>query len=140
MAIVVTAKVLGPELGIAGAVGAIVFAVVIGAIMHLIYRKEELDRANSSRRGFEGDEAEQPLHVVVTFFALMIGMLVFANWAAADNQTWMRIYELEKMDNHVGAGSGVWRTTDLSLAVARAAAVNTGRPGSGRGIDCTRHT
>lgn len=93
MAIVVTAKVLGPELGIARAVGAIVFAVVIGAIMHLIYRKEELDRANISRRGFEGDEAEQPLHVVVTFFALMIGMLVFANWAAADNQTWMRIYD-----------------------------------------------
>ena len=34
MAIVVTAKVLGPELGIARAVGAIIFAVVIGACMY----------------------------------------------------------------------------------------------------------
>jgi len=41
MAIVVTAKVLGAELGIARAVGAIVFALVIGAIMHLLYRREE---------------------------------------------------------------------------------------------------
>src|SRR5210317_1456894 len=41
MAVVVTAKVLGFELGVARAVGAIVFAVVIGGIMHFIYRKEE---------------------------------------------------------------------------------------------------
>ena len=37
MAIVVTAKVLGVELGIARAVGAIVFAIVIGAVMHFLY-------------------------------------------------------------------------------------------------------
>ena len=57
MAIVVTAKVLGAELGIARAVGAIIFAVVIGAIMHLIYRQEEADRAQaSSARGFAAEE------------------------------------------------------------------------------------
>ena len=93
MAIVVTAKVLGPELGFARAVGAIVFAVVIGAIMHLIYRKEESARAQLSTPGFEAGEAERPLGIVVAFFALMIGILVFANWAAADSSVWMRIYE-----------------------------------------------
>jgi uncharacterized membrane protein YraQ (UPF0718 family) len=93
MAIVVTAKVLGPELGIARALGAIVFAVIIGAIMHLIYRKEESARAQASTRGFEAEEQGKTLGVVVTFFALMIGILVFANWAAADNPTWMWIYE-----------------------------------------------
>lgn len=92
MAIVVTAKVLGAELGIARGVGAIVFAVVIGAIMHLIYRKEEMARADASAQGFAADEAEKPLATVVAFFSLMIGILVFANWAAADSQLWMQIY------------------------------------------------
>jgi len=92
MAIVLTAKVLGPELGIARAVGAIVFAVVIGAIMHVIYRKEETARAQASARGFEAGEQEKPLSVVVTFFGLMVGILVFANWAAADSSAWMWIY------------------------------------------------
>jgi len=94
MAIVVTAKVLGAELGIARAVGAIIFAVVIGAIMHLIYRQEEADRAQaSSARGFAAEEQEKPLGVTVAFFSVMIGILVFANWAAADSSAWMRIYE-----------------------------------------------
>ena len=93
MAIVVTAKVLGPELGMARALGAIVFAVIIGAIMHLIYRREESERAQASTRGFEAEEQEKPFAAVVTFFALMIGILVFANWAAADSSSWMRIYE-----------------------------------------------
>ena len=92
MAIVVTAKVLGAELGIARGVGAIVFAVVIGAIMHLIYRKEEMARADASAQGFGADEAEKPFATVVTFFSLMIGILVFANWAAADSQFWMQVY------------------------------------------------
>ena len=95
MAIVVTAKVLGAEIGLARAVGAIVFAVVIGAIMHLIYRKEEAERSVSNARGFGGDEADKPVGVIALFFALMVGILVFANWAAADNQAWMAVYDLK---------------------------------------------
>lgn len=91
MAIVVTGKVLGAEMGIARAVGAIIFAVVIGAIMQLIYRKEELARTTSSR-GFEAGEQDKPLATVVAFFSLMIGILVFANWAAAESAGWMLIY------------------------------------------------
>ncbi|MDP2697652.1 permease [Thalassospira sp.] len=93
MAIVVTAKILGAELGIARAVGAIGFAVIIGLIMHLIYRKEEAARAASgSGRGFEDDGSEKPLSVTALFFLLMIGILVFANWAAADSPVWMAIH------------------------------------------------
>jgi len=91
MAIVVTGKVLGAEIGFARAVGAIVFAVVIGSIMHLIYRKEERARATTSR-GFEAGEQDKPLATVAAFFSLMIGILVFANWAAADSAGWMLIY------------------------------------------------
>ncbi|WP_290788625.1 permease, partial [Halomonas sp.] len=91
MAIVVTAKVLGFELGLARAIGAIVFAVVIGVIMHLIYRREEQARAKANARGFEG-ELSRPLGQVAVFFGLMVGILVFANWAVADSPAWMTIH------------------------------------------------
>ena len=93
MAIVVTAKVLGPELGIARALGAIIFSVVIGAIMHLLYRKEEIARASNAARGFGAEEQGKPLGSVIAFFGAMIAILVFANWATADSAVWMRIYE-----------------------------------------------
>lgn len=105
MAVVVTAKVLGAELGFARAVGAILFALVIGAIMHLIYRKEEAERSSGSKRGFSADEEEKPLSITVIFFSLMIGILVFANWSAADSKTWMAIYQWK------------WQITSL-LAIA----------------------
>lgn len=95
MAVVVTAKVLGAEIGIARAVGAIVFAIVIGAIMHLIYRKEEARRSVSNTRGFGGDSSEKPVGIIALFFALMVGILVFANWAAADSEAWMAIHALK---------------------------------------------
>jgi uncharacterized membrane protein YraQ (UPF0718 family) len=92
MAIVVTAKVLGAELGIARAVGAILFSLVIGAIMHLLYRREESERALKGSRGFAQDDDGHPLRDVVALFSLMIGILVFANWARADSAAWMAVY------------------------------------------------
>lgn len=92
MAVVVTAKVLGAELGLARAIGAIFFALVIGAIMHLIYRKEEAQRTVKNKRGFTGEDLDKPMSAIVLFFALMVGILVFANWAAADSAAWMQIY------------------------------------------------
>ena len=41
LAIVLTARILGPELGLARALGAVIFSVVIGLIMHLLFRKKE---------------------------------------------------------------------------------------------------
>lgn len=92
MAVVVTAKVLGAELGIARAVGAILFALVIGAIMHLIYRREEAARS-ATGKGFAAGESDQTLSAVIAFFSLLIAILVFANWAAADNPTWMLVHQ-----------------------------------------------
>jgi uncharacterized membrane protein YraQ (UPF0718 family) len=40
LSIILTARILGFELGLARAIGAIVFSVVIGLLMHFIYRKE----------------------------------------------------------------------------------------------------
>ncbi|HEY9036183.1 MAG TPA: permease [Pseudomonadales bacterium] len=68
MAIVVTAKVLGAEIGMARAMGAILFALVIGTIMHLIYRKEESERSIKNVSGFDEDGSDKPMAVVASFF------------------------------------------------------------------------
>ncbi len=80
LAIILTARILGPELGIARAVGAVVFSLVIGLLMHLIYRKEETARA-ASQVAMPQQEVSRPLWKNAAFFASMVGMLVFANWA-----------------------------------------------------------
>jgi hypothetical protein len=84
LAIILTARILGLELGIARAVGAIVFSVIIGLIMHFIYRKEELARANGQMNMPE-PEVRRPLWQNASFFAVMIGVLVFANWGASND-------------------------------------------------------
>jgi len=85
LAIVLTANVLGTEIGLARAIGAVVFAVVIGGLMHLIYRREEMARVAGAGQNplvMPGD-AGKPLGEVAAFFALLIGILVLANWAPA---------------------------------------------------------
>jgi hypothetical protein len=79
LAIILTARILGLELGIARAVGAIGFSVVIGLIMHFIYRKEELEKANG-QLGMPEPEVSRPLWKNAAFFFVMVGVLVFANW------------------------------------------------------------
>lgn len=84
LAIILTARILGIELGIARAVGAIGFSVLIGLIMHFIYRKEELEKANG-QMAMPEPEVSRPLWQNALFFAVMIGVLVFANWGAPND-------------------------------------------------------
>ncbi len=79
LAIVLTARVLGLKLGLARAVGAIVFSVVIGLLMHLIFRQEELARAEAAAQVPESG-VKRPLWQNLIYFGCMIGILVFANW------------------------------------------------------------
>jgi hypothetical protein len=80
LAIILTAAVLGPQMGAARAVGAVVFSIVIGLSMHLIFRKEEQDKAAASA-ALPQPDVERPLWKNAAFFAVMVGILVFANWA-----------------------------------------------------------
>lgn len=93
LAIVLTARVLGLELGIARAVGAIVFSVVIGLLMHLIYRKEEAEKVDA-QIAMPVQEVSRPLWQNGMFFAAMVAVLVFANWGRPDEMTgiWHFIY------------------------------------------------
>jgi len=80
LAIILTARVLGVEIGIARAVGAVIFSVVIGGSMHLIYRKEEADKTKA-QMAMPEVQVSRPLWKNALYFASMIGILVFANWA-----------------------------------------------------------
>ena len=86
LAIVMTAKVLGAQLGIARAVGAVSFAVVIGLLMAVIFRREEQEKV-AAAAALPEPEAGRPLWQTATFFAVQVGILVFANWGAASQTT-----------------------------------------------------
>jgi hypothetical protein len=83
LAIILTARVLGLEIGIARAVGAVVFSVVIGLLMALIFRKEEQQKADAARASPEPG-VKRPLWRNAVYFASMVGVLVFANWGKPD--------------------------------------------------------
>ena len=83
LAIVLTARVLGFELGAARAVAAIVFSLVIGLAMHLLFRSEEAAKA-AAQADLPEPEVKRPLWQTSFYFASMAAVLVFANWAAAE--------------------------------------------------------
>jgi uncharacterized membrane protein YraQ (UPF0718 family) len=82
LAIVLTARVIGWEMGLARAIGAVLFSIVIGLLMHFIFIKEERAKVQAAGEVYYGDdiESERPLWQTVLFFFSMIGILVFANW------------------------------------------------------------
>ncbi len=96
LAIILTARVLGLEIGIARAVGAIVFSIVIGLVMHLIYREEEVERANG-RVATPDIDPQRSLMQNGAYFTSMVGILVFANWARPTTNTglWFQIYSVK---------------------------------------------
>jgi len=86
LAIVMTAKVLGAPLGIARALGAVVFSVVIGLTMAFIFRHEEQAKV-AAAIALPEQEAGRPLSQTAAFFAVLVGILVFANWGDASQTT-----------------------------------------------------
>jgi len=86
LAIVMTARILGLQLGIARAVGAVLFSVIIGLIMHLIFRQEEGERQKQAL-GFEGGVESRPLWQTMLYFAFLILILIFLNWAKPNSAT-----------------------------------------------------
>ena len=96
LAIVLTARVLGVGIGAARAIGAVVFSIVIGLIMHFLFRKEEEAKVKAALHMPESDE-ERPLWQNVIYFATMVGLLIFATWGkpAEPNGLWHAIYSVK---------------------------------------------
>ena len=106
LAIVLTARVLGLEMGVARAVGAVGFSIVIGLLMHLIFIGEERERADEQSR-LPVPEVPRHLSQDAVYFASMVGILVFANWGAPQSATgfWQVVYD-GKWWLTAGAGVG----------------------------------
>jgi hypothetical protein len=104
LAIILTAKILGFKLGIARAIGAILFSVIIGLIMAFIFRQEELEKIEA-QGGFSEPEISRPLWQNALFLSVMVVILVFANWAKPDTNVglWFTIYSLKWVLTSVGA-------------------------------------
>jgi len=83
LAIVYTARILGFDLGLARAIGAVAFAAGIGLIMATIYRKEESLKDSTAFDSLMADPESKKWWQQITFFTVLVGILVFAaskNW------------------------------------------------------------
>ena len=96
LAIILTARVLGAELGVARAVGAVSFAVVVGLLMQLLFRREEAARQDAGAMVMPDEEPERRPWQDILYFAAMVGILVFANWgkpaAGDEGSLWAAAY------------------------------------------------
>ncbi len=97
LAIILTARVLGWQLGLARAIGAVIFAVVIGLCMAFLFRGEEQERMNSSfNQGVDTSEKRTPGQSLL-YFATLVLILVFAAWGkpAETAGFWYAVYEIK---------------------------------------------
>lgn len=88
LAVIVTARVLGVQLGVARAVGATIFAVLIGVVMAWLFRREEATRQSSGPDPFAQalPESGRKGWQDALFLATMVAILVFANWGAPNRE------------------------------------------------------
>jgi len=95
LAIILTARILGFEMGVARVIGAVSFSVIIGILMALIYRKEEKVKREEQMNIVAPPEKRPIWQTSLHFFTLVL-ILVFANWgkpAEGDTtSTWYLIW------------------------------------------------
>ncbi|MDQ8181580.1 permease [Pelagicoccus sp. SDUM812005] len=120
LAIILTSKVLGFELGLARAIGAIVFSIFIGLAMAWLFRKEEKEKT-AKAADLPLPEATRPLWQTATFFATMVGILVFANWGGEPegHDFFSAIYRIKWLLVTILAASFVlelWKWFGLNIA------------------------
>lgn len=80
LAIFLTARVLGLPIGVGRAVGAVVFALLIGGLMALIFRRSERARFAGAADVAEPGVSPRPLWKTSLFLGAMVGFLVFSDW------------------------------------------------------------
>ena len=95
LAIILTARILGFEMGAARTIGAVSFSVIIGLIMAFIYRKEEKIKKEELMNIAPLPEKRPMWQTSMHFFTLVL-ILVFANWGKPGegdtSSTWFYIW------------------------------------------------
>ena len=96
LAIVLSAKVLGWQIGLARAVGSVGFAYVIGLAMAFIFRNDATEKMKV-QMAMPAEEPSLSLRQEIVYMASMVGVLVFANWAKPDvtEGFWYGIYTIK---------------------------------------------
>jgi uncharacterized membrane protein YraQ (UPF0718 family) len=92
LAIILTARVLGWKLGIARVMGALLFSIVVGVAMSLLFRNDAQDRSTAVETAAPTDD--RPPWRTSLWLAAMVGILVFANWGRPQSGSgmWAAIY------------------------------------------------
>ena len=84
LAIILTARILGPELGLARVVGAVSFSIVIGLLMEFFFRNDEESKGSLV---IPETEESRPLWQTAFHFFVLVAILVFANWGKPVDDT-----------------------------------------------------
>jgi uncharacterized membrane protein YraQ (UPF0718 family) len=138
LAMILTARVLGFELGVARAAGAVLFSILVGLAMASIFRRQEHERT-AQRAAVPAPAARLSLRRQATFFAVLVGILVFANWAPAEDGLWARVFAARWA---ITAGLGLallailvrwfdlrlWKAAAIGAAIALAGAFAPSHP------------
>ncbi|MBN1516430.1 permease [Candidatus Sumerlaeota bacterium] len=142
LAIILTARVLGFEMGVARAVCAIGFSVVIGLAMQWIFRNEDIERIKAQTAS-DATDAPRSLGQNAAFFMTMVGVLVFANWARPEDASgvWHAVWSAKWILTALfGAalgfclirwfGARLWQIGLIAAATALVAILLPHRPGA----------
>lgn len=135
LAIILTARVLGLELGVARAVAAVLFSIVIGLLMSLLFRGEARKRQEVKQIRSATDVA-RPLWQNGLYFAAMIAILIFANWGKPESVGgfWHLVFSLKWLLTGIAAlllaamlvlwmGFRWWKITAVAILTIIAAVI-----------------
>jgi hypothetical protein len=99
LAMILTARILGWELGLARIIGAVSFSIVIGLLMAFIFRKEEKEKAEKEELEMESLKITEsrPLWQSSYHFFVLVLILVFVNWGKpmTESGLWYDIWHLK---------------------------------------------
>ncbi|MFW5985716.1 MAG: permease [Halanaerobiaceae bacterium] len=98
LAIILTGRVLGWQLGLARALGAVVFALIIGILMAIIFREDDKKRLAGKEMGNNGEDKEGRSSLQnLVYFATLVFILIFAAWAKPEQASgfWMAVYNIK---------------------------------------------
>lgn len=84
IAITMSFQVFGWKIGVARSIGAVVFAIVTGLVMQLIFQKEDEARLTDERLfTAPAEDAGRKLWQTGVYIGSMVGILIFVNWASS---------------------------------------------------------
>jgi uncharacterized membrane protein YraQ (UPF0718 family) len=87
MAIFLSARVLGFDIGVARVIGSVSFAVIIGVCMSVLFRRSEAQRTRITLAMPEPPRSPRALWQTCAFFAAMLLFLVFSDWYNTNDVT-----------------------------------------------------